>query len=479
MIARWRREWGLLALVALLALPLFTPRLYAADEIKYFVHLRSAWFDHDLDFSNEYEHFLQADPKAHGWLQGLLAERSPTGRRLNDAPIGSAVLWAPFYLAADIVVLTARALGSSVARDGFSPPYVWAVCLGSLIWGMLGLALTARICRLEHSTWASQRAVLGVWLATSLVFYLYITPPMAHANSFFAVALFTWLWLAARGRSGVGRVPGNGVLPQGGPRKARGIGRWVLLGAAAGLMVLVRELNWLMLIPLGFDELWHGWRRWRAEGVGALARRLPGQAAFAATLVVVVLPQFLTYRALHGTYGPTPFVVEKFSPYPVHALEVLFSGFHGLYSWAPITLLATIGLALLFRRQPVVAVGLGLALAAQVLVIGSYSTWWGGASFGARRFINCTPIFAVGLAAVFAALPSPRRRLGTLVLAAFVVWNFGLAIQYATGMIPRQEPVSMRTIVRNQLVLVPQRAATIAWRFLTDRWSLVENPPGV
>ena len=44
--------------MALLALPLFTPRLYASDEIKYFVHLRSMYFDGDLQFANEYHAFL-------------------------------------------------------------------------------------------------------------------------------------------------------------------------------------------------------------------------------------------------------------------------------------------------------------------------------------------------------------------------------------------------------------------------------------
>ena len=37
--------------------------------------------------------------------------------------------------------------------------------------------------------------------------------------------------------------------------------------------------------------------------------------------------------------------------------------------------------------------------------------------------------------------------------------------------------VAMTTIVRNQFVEVPGRVAGVAWRFLTDRWSLVENPP--
>ena len=109
------------------------------------------------------------------------------------------------------------------------------------------------------------------------------------------------------------------------------------------------------------------------------------------------------------------------------------------------------------------------------VVVGSYSTWWGGAAFGARRFLNCTPLFALGLAALLAAVPHDRRRLSAAAVAVLVLWNFGLALQYATGMIPRDAPVAMGTIVRNQFLEVPGRTAGVAWRFLTDRWSLVKS----
>jgi len=454
----WRKEWSVLLLAALLALPLFTPRLYGADEVKYLTHLRSVYFDGDLDYGNDYQLFLDADPVTFNWLHNLADYPTSTGRYLNDAPIGTAVLWSPFYVTADLAVVVARSLGSDVPRDGISQPYVWAIAIGSLTWGLLGLALVYSCCRLYFDRWPAQLAVLAVWFASALVFYLYITPPMAHANSVFAVALFTWLWLRGRERE---RSPGE----------------WALLGASAGLMALVRELNWLMMIPLLFDEGLRLLAAVRERELRTWSERIPGYLAYGAALAVVVAPQFFVYQALHGTYGPTPFVTEKFS-YPQFVLPVLFSGFHGLYSWTPVTLLGSIGLWFLGRRHPVVAAGLALAFVAQLVVVGSYSTWWGGASFGARRFLNCTPLFALGLAALFARLPAERRRLAVAMVAALIVWNFGLALQYGTGIIPRDKPVAMRTIVVNQFTEVPRRTVGVAWRFLTDRWSLVEKAPG-
>lgn len=466
----WRREWGPLLLVALVALPLFTPRIYASDEIKYFAHLRSVYFDGDLDYGNEYREFVQRDPEAHAGLREFAAARTATGRRLNDAPIGSAVLWAPFYVAADAAVAAARWAGSTVPRDGYSWPYVWAVCFGSMFWGTLGLFLSFRLARELADVSSARLAVLGVWFASPVVFYLYITPPMAHANSLFAVALFLFVWQLSR--------------------VDRTLSEWALLGLAGGLMVLVRELNWLLLAVVAVEQgfqLWEVVRRpsWRDARAGPASRRLrarlrqrmPGYLLFVAALGLVVTPQLLVYRALHGTLGPTPFVVRKFGWIPRHALEVLFSGFHGLFSWTPILLVAVLGLWWAVRRDRLTGVAFAVVFALQVAVIGAYDTWWGGAAFGARRFINCTPIFVVGLACFIEGLRPAVRRSMPWAVALLVLWNFGLAVQYSTGMIPRDEPVAMTTIARNQVREVAPRLAEIGWRFLTDRSTFTRTRP--
>ena len=466
----WWHEWGALCIVAVLALPLFTPRVYGADEIKYFAALRSVYFDRDLHYANEYAHFIGRDPVAHAGLRPYMEGETPTGYRLNDAPIGTAVLWSPFYVAADIGVAAARSLGAAVPRDGYAWPYVWAVCLGSLFWGTAGMFLAYRLCRAYASRTASLWGVVAIWFASPVVFYLYITPAMAHANSMFAVTLFLLLWQR-------GRVD----------RAARG---WVILGAAAGLMILVRELNWLLLLVLAVDEtqgILHvvqsadGQRVRGAPLVRAAVvewwRRSVGYLCFAVALGIVVAPQLYVYQTLNGTFGPTPFVVEKFSLLPRYAFAVLFSGFHGLFSWHPVTLVAVLGLAALWRRAPWVAAALVVFVAAQVLVIGSYETWWGGASFGARRFINCTAIFSLGLAVGFGTLRGRFRHLAAAGIAGLVLWNAGLAVQYSVGLIPRDAPVSIGRIARNQVFEVPPRIAQIAWRFAFDRSSLYRTRP--
>ena len=82
---------------SLLTLPLVTTKIRGADEIEYFAYLHSAVFDHDLEFGNEYEHFYAQDPAGlAGFKATFLDLREPvTGRHINFAPLGTALLWAP------------------------------------------------------------------------------------------------------------------------------------------------------------------------------------------------------------------------------------------------------------------------------------------------------------------------------------------------------------------------------------------------
>jgi hypothetical protein len=451
-----------ICIVVLMAFALFTPRLYASDEMKYFVTLRSIYFDHDLHYENEYAYFINRDPVAHAGMRPYMQEPTPTGYRLNEAPIGTSLLWAPLYIVADGAVLVARAFGATVPRDGYSWPYVLAICLSSLAWGMMGLFLTYRLCRMYASNRACTLGLLGVCFASPLVFYLYITPAMSHANSLFSVALFLFLWHIGR--------------------DDRQILGWVGLGFSAGLMILVRELNWLFLLVPVLDSAMTAWvtihdktRPVRMSSLVAVARyfgdRWRSYVYFCTALVFVIAPQFYVYWILNGTLGPTHSVVEKFSLVPKYAFDVLFSGFHGLFSWHPITLIGVVGLGVLWPRDRKLVGLLMLVFVLQVLVVGAYSTWWGGASFGARRFINCIPIFALGLVVVVDSLRGRAFHFACAVLAFLVMWNFGLAVQYSVGLIPRDAPVSMRQIVRNQIIEVPSLLGEIAWRFMFNRSS--------
>lgn len=444
-----------LGIMFLLTIPLLTPRVAASDEIEYFAYLHSAVFDHDLNFKDEYEHYCNLNVKDcidSRFKETFLDEHTPTGLQVNFGPIGSALLWSPLYLTAHVVTLVLRRFGASVAADGYSAPYVTGIAFGSLLYGWIGLALAYRIARDLVGETIALGATIVILFATNAVYYMYVAPAMSHAPSLFASSLFVYVWYRTRESRAMGR-PSS----------------WALLGACGALMTMVREQEGLfILIPL--VETAMSVTNARATATQPLRSRIFGLATMSIMWFVLFIPQLLVYQALNGNFLPAKDVTQKFTWNGAYIGDVLFSSLHGLFSWTPIALFAVIGMLLLWRREKIMAAAFVLTFAAEVYLLGSFSTWFGGAAYGMRRFVNCTVLFVVGLAMLVDAL---RARVPLRAFAAagalFVVWNLFFIVQFATGMIPRAEPVDFAVLAHNQVFDVPPRLAGIAWRFITAR----------
>ena len=439
-----------LLVLALALAPLTTLRLYAADEIEYFAYLRSWVFDHDLDFTDEYHWFVDRDPAEYdGFARTFLVPKTPAGRAPNNAPIGSALLWAPFYVP---TVAVESVLGLAESPPGYSKIDFAAVCIASMVYGVIGLFAVQEACRRFASRSAAFWATVLVWLGSNLLFYMYVTPPMSHAASFFVSALFLWAWLGADER------PATGVL----------------IGVLGGLLATVRWQDALFLAsPLSFP-LFAGRLRDRA----AVVRWLLWSSAIIAGFAIAFAPQLLVWVLLNGSLTPFGVISVKgrFSLAAPHLVGVLFSPFHGLFVWTPILVPAFVGLAMLAARS-----GEGRAIAlgvlAQLYLLSGYVVAFGH-SFGQRLFISALPAAAVGLA-YFADRVAPKlpRSLAIAAGVLAVWWNLSLIVQHSIGLIPRNEGVTLATLVHHQLVEVPSRLPRVAERYLFDRSSLYKVDP--
>jgi hypothetical protein len=446
-----------LSVIFLLFLPLVTPRIYAVDSVEYFVYLPSALFDGDLDFYDEYSYFIELNPEAG--IEGVRDKRDPTtGLPLNVAPVGTAVLWSPAYLVAHVGVLTARSLGAQVPADGLARPYLWAACFASVAYTYAGLLLCYRLCRRFFAPLGSALAVALVWLATPAFFYSHVNPPWSHSASLFTVALFASFWHKTRDRR---------TMPQ-----------FFVLGLFGGLMALVREQDGLFLLIPAIEAL--------VTYLGMLRRRewaaLPALLARHLLLLVGVClafsPQMLVYRVLNGRFGPNPTVGYKFDWLSPHFFQVLGDPHYGLFVWTPLVLFALIGLVFLFRRDRLLAAVFASAFLAQVYITGSFLTWQSPGSFGQRRFINCTVIFALGLAALLAYLRQRGWPAWILVSLGglFVAWNWGLVVHWVLYRADREAGLLWDRLPRRLLVEIPQRGPRLLWQFLFERGAFMENP---
>ncbi len=423
----------ILFILFLLAFPLlFKPWVHGTDPTGYYSWLRSAVIDGDLDTANEYEHFGQ----------GSVGSTTSTGHRDNPYAIGSAVLWAPFFLMAHGLTLAGRWLGFELAADGYAPQYVIAVSLGSVAYAGAGLLLTYRIARNFFDSPVSTLAVASAWLASPLVFYQYSHPVMSHANDAFAYALFLFAWHRVRSR--------------------RTTARYILFGAVAGLAALVRTQNaFLVLFPL-LEVAVDAVRRWRErDGKDTLRAGAIQAAAFSLAWWFVFSPQMIVWHTVFGEWWPgNPYTRTgggAFDFLRPHILGVLFSTDHGLFVWTPLLLLAVLGWVPLWRKDHRLTALLVLNFALQLYVVASWSSWSGSAAFGQRFFTNMVPAFALGLAALLDGLQR-RVRFRWLVTACalFVVWNGLLIVRYVVADISRSGSVPLGELIVGQFTVIPR-----------------------
>lgn len=337
----------------------------ASDGREYFVQVRSLVIDGDLDLANENAAF------------------GVRGTAENYA-FGTPLLWVPFFVLAHAWIGLLNLAGADWPANGFFNPYQRAAGIGTLIYGFAALLLIHRLVARYYSRALAATSTVAVTVGSFILWYLVADNSMSHGASMFAVTLFLYAWHETRGNQG-----------------AR---RWALLGAAAGLMALVRWQNVLFVVFPAAEELGNlifaatGTPR-RREGAAAWLRHaLARYAAFIVAFLAAFSPQLLAWRALRGAWFAPPAAAHG-ATFATPALgDVLFSTDRGLFSWTPLLLLAVLGLLPFLRRERLVGSLLLLALALQVYV--NATVEWSGHGFGARRFANCALIFALGLAAL-------------------------------------------------------------------------------
>jgi hypothetical protein len=468
-LRRPRKAERLLLLFFLCSLPFLNPWV-RGDGVGYYALARAPLIEHSLDFTKDYQH-------ANDSFRGARLDennqpksnfRTPTGHLDNHFTVGPAILWAPFLLVTHAGVLITRALGSSVAADGFSAPYRVTMALATAFFGFLGLLLAFRLAReYVDERWALL-ATLAIWWASSLPVYMYFNPSWSHAHSAFVVALFLWYWHETR--------------------FSRSLSQWLVLALITGLMLNVYYPNAMVLVVLAIEALRQYFAAFRhgASSAPNSAPRVSDLLArhflFGAVVLICLLPTFITRYIIYGGAFKSGYVSLRdwLWSSPVF-FSVLFSSNHGLLAWTPILIFAIAGLLIFWRRERHVGTLFLAAFLAFYLFISCYPDWAGISSYGNRFFVSLTPFFILGLAVFFDRAAqlwrSPRAALATAValLAVFSLWNVGLMFQWGSHLIPARGPVSFSEIVHNQFFVVPRQLSADLQRYVFKRKALMQQ----
>jgi hypothetical protein len=388
-----------------------------SDGRYYWAYLPSLVVDGDLDFENQIREHWGPD-----FDEQLLADRTAAGRVHNKYPIGLALSLAPAFLAAHASSLGLFALtgAAGLAPDGYSVLYqlyalAWVMALGV---GTLLLVDRLLTRRLGFTPRQALLAVLSYWIGTHWAYYFFREPLMVHVTSAFWVAACAHLCLLVR--------------PERGFTDAAGL--WCAAGIAltAGLALVTRPTNAVILLPFLAPLL-------ARPGCVRAVPLLLGLGA------LPFLAQLVVWHRLHGSFFHYSYHDEGFHWLEPALVSTLFSSRHGLFSWAPLLVFAAAGSVLAWRAGRGSELRRVLApwlVAAGLLwyVNSCWHQWWFGDAFGARAFLELTPLFVLGLAACLRASSALGRRARSAVLVAMALccaWTWGLMVLYATHRIPR------------------------------------------
>lgn len=403
-------------------------RIAPYDSVYYYIYLPSLVNDGDLDFGNELARMVGPDWAAH--------TLTSTGLPGNHWSVGPALLWAPGYLLAHGVTLAANVFGASWPADGYGPQYTIVVYILRSLYAALGLVLTALLVRRFTGFWPALLACAATLAATQLAYYVWPHTALAHAPSFFAVALFYWLYLR------------------------KGLCAWTV--AAAGLMFLVRWQDLLYAAPLAVDALVGGYRALRG---GLLLRWAGRMAGYAVLFVLLCLPQMISWKILYGSFVTVPSTSQKIDFWAMRPWHALFNMSDGLLSWHPVVLLGFVGLGLLWKRDRGLSVRLWLAVLAQLAFIASLQ-WSSGGSFGMRFFTGGLVLTTLGLGVLLQEFW--RRKVLLAGLCALVLllalFNQLTLYQYQHGLIPHSEPLTWKQYVADKFRLGAVRRAEAHFR---------------
>lgn len=359
------------------------PGLTIPDAAGYVVYLPSTWIDHDLLFYGEWQRL--------GLIKDgipLFRSATPTGYLSNHWAVGPALLWYPAFVAADGERAAIPEL-RRFPRDGIVLPYNIAVVVTSAIVGLATMLIGYAVARRWYRPLAAAGAAIAIWFGTPLLWYSIRDAAMSHVASSFACALVVVASLRLR--------------------RAITAETAFTAGLAVGFAALVRIQNAaFVIVPLLLIA---------AAERKTFLRRIH---FFVGGGLLGVLPELVVSTVIYGNpLGFASIGVRAIGWYPwtrFWGVEMLFSWYHGLFTWTPVAAIGIAGLFFLWRDDRPLAIA-GLASIAIQWIANSSAdrAFWAAISFGARRFDNCAIFFLLGIAAVLNRRP---KLVGALVAAA-------------------------------------------------------------
>ena len=387
------------------------------DEPHYLAIAHSIAFDGDLDLANNYG---AREPLVGGGVLRPEAHVRPgVGGILRPVhDIGLPLVFAPYVV---VAVPVTNVLMRTVPPHLMQRARLNRAVLYRHLLSMAMIALTVVLASLMFDTFADLGASPGAALATSLV--LTLSPPLLIFSILFFTELLSALLCLL-------------VFRHACLLETRGVAAWGILGLATGFLFLLHAKNIGLIVPLAVLAIY--------ELRGKDRRR--DLAAFGTALALMLAARTAVNDAFWGALlsGPHarlsgwPGWSEMMRDIGVRTAGLLADQEFGLLPYAPVYLLAGVGVAALLRTQRDLALAtllvVGVYLALIICPLTNVHGWTGGWNPAGRFLTPIVPL--LGIFVYAGARATPRLLLFVVValqvgISAYewqhpkILWNDG------------------------------------------------------
>lgn len=335
-----------------------------ADGIGYYEYLPAQFIHDDLNRKNVSE---KDNPSKYSRVRSIGAYVEQDGYWVNKYPAGTALLQAPFFLAAWSLQPKKDEL------TGYEQPFQQFIFYGSVFYLFLTLLFFKAFLSGDTQRWIIHVLQVFLLLATTITHYGFNEVAYSHIYSLFAISMF--LFFMKRSFT---------------EKK----GFFLLLAfAALGLATIIRPTNFLVVLFIPFIAQ-------NAEGLKecVIVLKDKWKLLFLGGLIFAgfVIFQMYLWNLQTGSWLIYSYGEEGFNFSSPEIFKVLFSYKKGLLVYTPVLLFVFPALlGLVVKKKYYTALTWLIPMIIVTYVISSWWCWDYGASFGMRPFIEYFTLFFI------------------------------------------------------------------------------------
>jgi len=340
--------------------------------------------------------FIHNDPLLNNieWLKKVNDEKDLTGTlymvSTNDKGepmyfflLGMSLFYLPFFLIGHFSSFT---LGFPM--DGFSPPYQYALVIGSVIFTLIGLYYFRKILQSYFSNKITSFVLLITVFSTNYIHHLTLKNLETVNVLFMLISITVWFTIKWH--------------------KEQKLKYLISIGASITLLGMVKPSEILIIfIPL----FWNIYSLETAKKKIVLIAKYKYHFFMTIGICLLIASPQITYwliktgQPFYDSYKNPGVGLDIYSP---HILDTLFSYRKGWLLYTPVMVFYLLGFPLLLKNNKHIFFAISIYFLSSFYIISSWSEWWYGAGFSNRPLIVVYPILAISFGCLLTFLQKKR-----------------------------------------------------------------------